>query len=162
MKKKKCQSTSDVCVPVCNLPKSFFISVYIYVRFAISLSNLKILSISITSVENKMKVLLRQILNLIKKKHNTWKIIQLYRIYLIFIKYHRIKIQIHLYEHGLSEYLESDSKFVTYQLCGNKKVNQSSCALFFSNVRWLWQSTTDNPPCSRGRKLFLKAPDCLS
>ena len=81
-----------MCVPVCNLPKSFFISVYIYVRFAISLSNLKILSISITSVENKMKVLLRQILNLIKKKHNTWKIIQLYRIYLIFIKYHRIKI----------------------------------------------------------------------
>lgn len=57
-----------MCVPVCNLPKSFFISVYIYVRFAISLSNLKILSISITSVENKMKVLLRQILNLIKKK----------------------------------------------------------------------------------------------
>lgn len=80
-----------MCVPVCNLPKSFFISVYIYVRFAISLSNLKILSISIISVENKMKVLLRQILNLIKKR-NTWKIIQLYRIYLIFIKYHRIKI----------------------------------------------------------------------
>lgn len=63
----------DVCVPMCNLPKSFFISVYIYVRFAISLPNLKILSISINIHNyqvlkiNKMKVL-RQILNLILKK----------------------------------------------------------------------------------------------
>lgn len=85
-----------MCVPVCNLPRSFFISVYIYVRFAISLSNLKILSISI-NVHN-YQVLKINKMSIIEtdtefdKKHNTWKIIQLYRIYLIFIKYHRIKI----------------------------------------------------------------------
>lgn len=62
---------------MCNLPKSFFISVYIYVRFSVSLSNLKILSISIhihnypvlkiNKIKKFKKVFLRQILNLIKK-----------------------------------------------------------------------------------------------
>lgn len=146
---------------MCNLPNRF-VSVYVYVRFAISSSNLKILSISINihkyQVEIKFKCSWDRYREFWFKKWIHGKLFNYKEYILPSLNITELKYRFIFTSMGSQGIW---NQILSLWLTSCMVIKLISHALFFQMSAGL-QSTTDNLHVPEAEKLFLKPPDCLS